>query len=195
MEADWSVELTADDPVIAVPWEAPGESFRFVDLRENPQAIDEIEEARREPALHSALLAINSAGSPNLDGKVRHLDERTAGKQDRSMGDGCRPGRGGVWRRMLHRHPAARPASFAVQEQWVRVLTETLRGVELRCARIELVLRPAVVRGVAGFGVTCFVQGCGASTELAASRWAEALILALPALMQVAPVPLRPSSE
>ncbi len=208
MEADWSVELTAADPVIAVPWEAPGESFRFVDLREHPQAIDEIEEARREPALHFALLALNSAssqiwtakcgtwisgtgisgtwisgtwisGSQDKD-KIDQIDrwEMDAGPDEAEFGAGC-------YIDILLRDQA----SFAVQERWIRVLTGKLRGMELRCARIELVLRPATVRGVAGFGVTCFIQGCGSSAELAGSRWAEALTLALPALMQVAPVP------
>ena len=196
MEADWSVELTAADPVIAVPWEAPGESFRFVDLRENPQAIDEIEEARREPALHSALLALNSAssqiwtakcgtwitGSQDKDqiDQIDQIDrwEMEAGPGEAEFGAGC-------YIDILLRDQG----SFAVQERWIHVLTGKLRGVELRCARIELVLRAATVRGIAGFGVTCFVQGCGASAELAGSRWAEALTLALPALMQVAPVP------
>jgi hypothetical protein len=199
MEADWSVELTAAGPVITVPWEAPGESFRFIDLRENPQAIDEIEEARREPALHSALLALNGAGSriwtakcgtwisgTGISGSQDKIDrwEMDAGPDEAEFGAGC----------YIDILPRDR-ASFAVQERWIRVLTEKLRGVELRCARIELVLRRAAVRGVAGFGVTCFVQGCGASSELAASRWAEALTRALPALMQVAPLPLRLPSE
>ncbi len=194
MEADWSVELTAADPVIAVPWEAPGESFRFIDLRENPQAIVEIEEARCEPALHSALLALNNAGSQIwtakcgtwINGSQDKIDrwEMDAGPDEAEFGAGC----------YIDILPRDR-RSFAVQEQWIRVLTGKLRGVELRCVRIELVLRRAAVWGVAGSGVTCFVQGCGASSELAASRWAEALTRALPALMDVTSVPLRLPSQ
>ena len=67
MEADWSVELTAGDPVILVPWAAASEDPRkceFVDLRPGGNKIDEIEEARRAPELKAALLLLNSARSP-----------------------------------------------------------------------------------------------------------------------------------
>ena len=200
MEADWSVELAAGDPVVVVPWNALDESFRFVDLRENIHAIDEIEEAQQEPALHSALLVLNGAGSQlwtakcdtwtsgshDEHGELDPIDpwEMDAAPEDAVFTAGC-------YIDVLLRDGA----SFAVQERWIRALTERLRGVELRCARIELVLRRAEVRGRSGFAVTCFFQGCGATSELAAFRWAEALAHALPALLQVVPVPLRSPGE
>jgi hypothetical protein len=93
MEADWSVELAAEDPVIVVPWTADG-SCKFVDLRRRLEAtagkdasrdlqeegehrasyqvpdeisgdiFAEVAEAMHEPALRSALLELNSARSP-----------------------------------------------------------------------------------------------------------------------------------
>src|SRR5580704_6933482 len=66
MEADWSVALAADDPVIAVPWASSAGDTRkchFVDLRLGEHLIDEIEEARSRPALRSALLLLNSGES------------------------------------------------------------------------------------------------------------------------------------
>ena len=66
MEADWSVALAADDPVITVPWAAPGveaDKCKFIDLRLHSARIDDIEEARSRPALRSGLLLINGAGS------------------------------------------------------------------------------------------------------------------------------------
>ena len=79
MEADWSVALAADDPVITVPWAASGDDTRkcrFVDLRLGGHLIDEIEEARAKPALRSALLLLNAATSPLMDSKVRCLDQQ-----------------------------------------------------------------------------------------------------------------------
>ena len=67
MEADWSVELTAGDPVIIVPWAAASDDprkYAFVDLRLGGQLIDQIEEARPVPELRAALLLLNSATSP-----------------------------------------------------------------------------------------------------------------------------------
>jgi hypothetical protein len=65
MEADWSVELAATDPVITVPWAASGDEpkCRFVDLRLYPQLVTEIEEAERSVALRSALLLLNGGAS------------------------------------------------------------------------------------------------------------------------------------
>ncbi len=63
MEADWSVALAADDPVITVPWASSAADSckcQFVDLRLGDYLIDEIEEARARPALRSALLVLNS---------------------------------------------------------------------------------------------------------------------------------------
>jgi hypothetical protein len=86
MEADWSVELAAADPVIVVPWSSmpgsesagadssasfPGIQFheiqfpeiQFIDVRANPQSIDRIEEARNRPALRSVLARLNASDS------------------------------------------------------------------------------------------------------------------------------------
>jgi hypothetical protein len=67
MEADWSVALAADDPVITVPWtasEGHDRKCRFVDLRRGGHLIEEIEEVQARPALRSALLLLNDSASP-----------------------------------------------------------------------------------------------------------------------------------
>ena len=73
--------------------------------------------------------------------------------------------------------------SFDRQEQWVRAVAETLRAVPARAARVDLVLRRAEVNGVAGYGVSWFVEGCGATAQRARQAWSEALGLALPVIM------------
>ena len=197
MEADWSVELAAVDPVIVVPWHAPDASLEFIDLRRTPKRIDEIEEACRELALRSALLALNRAPSqlvtvkcdlwksgPEDEIDPREMDARA---EDAKFAAGC-------YIDMVSTDGDTR-TSFAMQERWIRALTARLRSLELRCARIELVLRHAEIQDIPGFGVTCFVQGCGATSELAAFRRAEALALAVPLLIQLAPDPLRLPGE
>ena len=73
--------------------------------------------------------------------------------------------------------------SFAIGERWVRRLAESLRPWELRSARTDFVLRRAEIHGVAGFGVTWFVEGCGRTAELAELKWAGALAGVLPAVL------------
>jgi hypothetical protein len=197
MEADWSVALEADDPVIAVPWAAPeGDGrggCRFVDLRLGAHVIEEIEEARARPALRSALLLLNGATSPlwsakcdawtsSADEGAEPFDpyEMDATPGETAFGSGC-------YIDLLPREPLLL-SSFEGQERWLRAVTEALRNIPARAARVELVLRRAEVEGVPGFGLTWFVEGCGLSAHHAEKRWSEALNLALPAIMEVRPL-------
>jgi hypothetical protein len=195
MEADWSVALAADDPVITVPWaasEGHGRGCRFVDLRSGGHPIEEIEEARVRPALRSALLLLNSATSALWTAKcdawtssaeegAEPIDpyEMDATPGETSFGAGC-------YIDLLPRE-AALLSSFEGQERWLRVVTEALRKIPARAARVELVLRRAEVETVPGFGVTWFVEGCGLSAHSAGKSWSEALNLALPAIVKVRP--------
>jgi hypothetical protein len=195
MEADWSVALTADDPVITVPWAAPegdGRGCRFVDLRLDAHVIEEIEEARARPALRSALLLLNSVASPlwtvKCDAWTSSADEGAAPFDPYEMD--ATPGEtvfgAGCYIDLLPREPLVL-SSFESQERWLRVVTEALRKIPARAARVELVLRRAEVEAVPGFGVTWFVEGCGLSAHHAGKRWSEALNLALPAIVEVRP--------
>jgi hypothetical protein len=65
------------------------------------------------------------------------------------------------------------------------VVTERLRGIPASAARVELVLRRAVVDGLPGYGMTWFVEGCGATALRAEQAWGEAFDLALAAIMAV----------
>lgn len=194
MEADWSVELTADDPVIVVPWSAASDDPRkckFVDLRLGAHLVDEIEEARPVPELRAALLLLNSAASPLWTVKCDTWESDTpmdpyemdAAPEDTAFGAGS-------YVDLLARDNALQ-ASFDRQERWVRTVTEALRAVPARAARVELVLRRAQVNHVAGYGVSWFVEGCGATAQRARQAWSEALGLALPVMMNAHLMSLR----
>jgi hypothetical protein len=192
MEADWSVELAADDPVIVAPWEAGG-GCRFIDLRRNRAAIDEIEEARREPALRSALVALNGPGSRLWTAKcglwrgepeAGHLLEDP--REMEAQGDEARFLAGSYID--LLRDGADRNRAFEQHEGWMRELTGALRSERLSCARTDFVIRRADLWDVPGFGVTWYVEGCGATQETAGRRWAEALTHILAAVRETAPL-------
>ena len=74
---------------------------------------------------------------------------------------------------------------FDGQERWLRAVTESLRGIPARAARVELVLRRALVDGVPGYGMTWFVEGCGETAQRAEQAWGGAFDLALAAIMDV----------
>jgi hypothetical protein len=193
MEADWTVALAPGDPVITVPWAADGGDMRgcrFVDLRLGAHLVDEIEEARSQPALRSALLLLNAATSPLWTAKcdvwTSSADEGAEPfdpyEMDAESGDVAFGA--GSYIDLLPRDVSFL-AGFERQERWIRAVTELLRSTPASAARVELVLRRAEVEGAWGFAVTWFVEGCGSTAQRAGQRWSEALGLALAAVMDV----------
>ena len=178
--------------------------LRFIDLRGDEQTsgrlLDGIEEARDRPALRNALATLNREGSHLWTTKCDAWEAPPASRDwDPEAGVRTIPRAiidpwemdaspeeaicsAGSYVDLVLRDDQAR-ASFEIQEQWIRRLTGVLREIPLRCARTDLVLRGAEVEGAGGFGVTWFTEACGANAEDARQRWAEALITALPILM------------
>ena len=64
MDADWSVELGADDPVLEFPWSSPDGSQQYIDLRKQPELLSAIPEATDNPELGEFLREINAQPSP-----------------------------------------------------------------------------------------------------------------------------------
>jgi hypothetical protein len=191
MEADWSVALAAVDPVIIVPWAASAEDVhqcKFIDLRRDPGLVDQIAETRAKPALRAALLLLNGAASPLWTAKCDAWAS--------SAGDGCydpyemnaEPEEtlfgAGSYVDLLPRDSTLL-LSFERQERWIRVMTETLRVIPRRAARVEFVLRRAEVDSGPGFAVTWFVEGCGATAQRAEQAWGEAFDRALGVIMDI----------
>jgi hypothetical protein len=200
MEADWTVALAPGDPVITVPWAAPSDgilTFRFVDLRLGAHLLDQIEEARSQPALRSALLLLNAAASPlwtaKCDAWTSSVDEGAEPfdpyEMDAEAGE-VAFGAGSYID--LFPRDASFLADFERQEHWIRALTEELRSIPASAALAELVLRRAEVEGTPGYAVTWFVEGCGSTAQRAGQRWAEALDLALAVVLDVRLMAPRP---
>src|SRR5271155_2197694 len=63
MDADFSIELGREDPVLDFPWTDPAGMFAYRDLKRHPELIAEIEEAAQFPELAEFLRVINGAQS------------------------------------------------------------------------------------------------------------------------------------
>ena len=60
MEADFAVELGADDETLELPWAADDGGPRYYDLKRQPELLLNVEEACRVPELAEFLAVMNS---------------------------------------------------------------------------------------------------------------------------------------
>ncbi len=63
MEADFSIELGREDPVLDFPWNDPSGKLAYVDLKRHPELMASIKEAERFTELQDFLRAVNSSRS------------------------------------------------------------------------------------------------------------------------------------
>ena len=179
---EWSTATAPDDPVLVVPWQAPDGSTRWVDLREDNFALDEIAEADAYPALLATLRALNSSRSPVFTAKcdvwVMEAEELWATRNDLLLeveqaeeGIAC-------YLDLLWRDRGI----FASRHRTEQVLHRLDRMIEElpgSLAKAEAVVRPAVVEldgSVAeGYCLSLYVKGVGVDAAEAEERWSAAL--------------------
>lgn len=182
MLSEWSAECGADDPVVVVPWASPDGTLRWIDLRDDPDALDSISEADEFPALLSALRALNATRSPvftsKCDAWAMDADELTAMRMDLLLDDEVALAGFTSYIDLLPRDRAvlvSRPRIEAVLYRLERALHEQPFSLAL----VQSVLRPAVVEldgtVAEGYAVTLYVKGVGVDDNEAQQRWAEAL--------------------
>jgi hypothetical protein len=192
MEADWEVEIGGEAPILDALWQG------FVDLRRTPGRVGEIEEAQRLSTLAEALLQLNRADLENETGagcdadgffvwtskcdfwttnvslEPLDPDEMDAYPSECAAGMSC-------YLDLLPRSVRVF-GELDVAEKWVRAKVGRLRPLEIRCCRVDLVIRRAVAGEVDGLGVTAYVTGCGADAreaEAALGRSLDALVHAI----------------
>jgi hypothetical protein len=64
VQADFAVELGAEDETLEIPWAAEGGGPRYYDLKRHPELLSNLEEAVRAPELGEFLSKVNSLQSP-----------------------------------------------------------------------------------------------------------------------------------
>jgi hypothetical protein len=182
MDAEFSVELGHDDPTLAVPWRSPDGKLAYIDLRQNPEAIEMLSEVRAFPELANVLYALNAPGSIYQTAKcdvwfdtLMDIDDEPydAEMKCASYIDVFFSGR-------------RRLAEFAEHEASAGMVVKHLRGVEDMAARVELSVRRAYFEDDPqgeGFYWTVYVFGYGDDLEGARSHWSLAMQQTLNALL------------
>lgn len=185
MEADWSVEIGADEPYIDASWDGR------IDLRASASMIHTLQEARHA-ALRNALLNLNSLQSGLFTTKCdiwtlakNEIDPDEFGAERETAKIGF-----ASYIDILERS-SARFESFVYHEALIRNLTAHLRQIELTNGRVDIVLRAAADGGRQGFGLTVYSAGCGADHAEAYAAWEAVLEVSVPVTMEAAAHPSR----
>lgn len=189
MLAEWSVETSADDPVLVVPWSDSTDSTRqFIDLRENPYDLDHLPEVERYPPLMHALRALNAPRSPVFTAKCDawpldpangaeelanlrlHLDPFSEEAENTSNGFSSYIDL--LWReRTIF-------TSFHQHEQLLHRLTRHAEVLDYPYAMLDCIVRPALVDlngPQEGFAVSLYIKALGYDASAAEQNWATAL--------------------
>ncbi len=181
---EWSAECGPADPVLVVPWSDPASTVRFVDLRADPYALEEIAEAEQHPPIAQALRALNAPRSPLFTAKcdvwpITQSEElRTLSLElmlDSVPGDHLH-GQGSyldlVWRdRSIF-------ASFHQHQHMLHRLERRITALEEPQAAAACVIRPAVLDFETvqeGFAVSLYIRALAHTAAEAESLWSRAL--------------------
>jgi hypothetical protein len=183
MVSEWSVECSADDPVLVVPWSDPSNPDRhFVDLRENPYDLDHLAEAEQYPPLMHALRALNASRSPVFTAKcdawpVEDGDELDRLRLELNHQADEAPAGFASYIDILWRERSIF-ASFHQHEQLLHRLDRRSAPLDHPYAMLDCVLRPALVDIIGpqeGFTISLYVKALGHDAQSAEENWAAAL--------------------
>jgi hypothetical protein len=185
MDADFSIELGQDDPVLDFPWTDPDGRVSYFDLKRHPELLAQVEEANRFPELREFLQAVNSAMSVVESAKCDAWGTEELSPEEDIFG--------ASWKfvsyvDLVFCSDSGR-RSLPLHERFAKRLVELLRrtpGIE---SSAEICVRRAyyaVEREVVeGCYFTLYVSGYGNDEANARLNWAIALRLVGNALLQL----------
>ena len=185
MDADFSIELGREDPVLDFPWTDPASKLAYVDVKRCPELMASIEEAEEFPELGEFLRVMNSARSMvetakcdawattelSLEEDVYDASHKFASYVDV------------VFSEIDMRQ------SFVLHEQFARKLVELLRRVPDTPSAAEVCVRRCYFgedSGVRdGFYCTLNVSGYGNNDANARQNWGVGLKLIRNVILQL----------
>jgi len=181
MLAEWSVECSADDPVLVVPWKDPDGRSAFVDLRANPYDFDAIPEAVHYPPLMQALRALNASRSPVFTAKCDAwtLDEEELKHLQLNLDlENVEAATGFASYIDVVCRDRSLFTSFHQHEQILSRVGRLADPLYHPAAELECVLRPAFIDlegPQEGYALSVYVKALGPDQPTASEQWSNAL--------------------
>ena len=170
MEADFAVELGADDETLEFPWTADADGPRYYDLKHHPELLAHVEEAQRVPELGEFLVAINAPSSILETAKCDAWESSEIRPEEEIFGAACKFG---SYVDLLFSAEDLR-FSFPAHEQLVQRLTQLLKRVpEIPAAAEFLIRRCYFHQGTEtrdGFYITFYLFGYADGTPVQKSN-------------------------
>ena len=196
MQADYSVELGQDDPVLEMPWSSEDEKLCYFDVKRHPELLSNIPEAQRHPELGSFLARINAAEFPLESAKCDAWFSQEISPEEEIFGAASKFV---SYVDLIFSEDELR-SSFKVHEKLAKDLCSLLARAPEISGSVELIIRRCYSRSVAGDGVklpedqtdrpgfamSCYVSGFGGDEHQSGKNWTIALALLRHALVQVA---------
>jgi len=185
MDADFSIELGPEDPVLDFPWRDPAGKLAYLDLKRRPELMTQVEEAATFPELGEFLQAMNSARSMAETAKCDAW-ATTELSAEEEIYDASHKFASYV--DVVFSSIEAR-LSLSAHEQFARSLVQLLRRTPETPSAAEVCVRRCYFRedgGVReGFYCTLYVNGYGNEGADARQNWGVGLKLMGNAIVQL----------
>ncbi|MGA9354189.1 MAG: hypothetical protein WBV46_10905 [Terriglobales bacterium] len=189
MDADFSIELTADDPVLDLPWTDASGQVTYYDLKRHPELISKVNEAAKFPELAAFLRSVNSPRSAFESAKCDAWTTSELSAEEEIF-DAALKFSSYV---DLVSSNSERRRLFDFHEGFARKLTDLLKRAPEMPASAEVCVRRCFFAesqpALEGFYFTIYVNGYGADEPAARMNWAIGLQLAGNAILQLSANP------
>ena len=189
MQADFAVELGADDPTLEIPWAAEDGGPRYWDLKRHPELIANLEEVTRLPELGDFLAKVNSPKSALESAKSDAWPSTEINPEEEIFES---PHKFCSYVDLLFTGEAKR-FSLPKHERLAKSLVELLKRAPDLPASAEFLIRRCYFEdeeGIRdGFYITFYLFGYGKDEAQSHQRWMLALKLVQNAIRQLSADP------
>jgi hypothetical protein len=194
MDADFSIELGHEDPVLDFPWKDASGKLAYVDVKRHPELIAQIEETERFPELKEFLSALNSTRSMvetakcdawlteelNAEEGIYNATHKFASYVDVVFSSGIN---------LADSELSCLRQSLSAHERFARNLVGLLRRAPDMPSAAEICIRRCYFDDSVGihegFYSTLYVSGYGNEEDRARQNWGLALKLTANAIAQL----------
>jgi hypothetical protein len=195
MDADFSIELGSDDPVLDFPWKDAAGKLSYVDIKRHPELIDQIAEAQRFGELKSFLCLVNSPRTTFETAKCDAWTTKELSAEEEIYDASCKFESyvdiifSDTRESLSIPMRSERRLSFSDHEQFARKLVELLRRAPEISSATEVCVRRCFFEhddeAEEGFYFTVYVRGYGCDEAAAQVSWEVGLRLVGNAVVQL----------